>query len=188
MILNNKTTLYHGSYVVVDKPDLALCRPHKDFGQGFYLTTSHEQAVRFAKTSVRKAIRRGELPTDTRTGYVSSFEFCQSGNLAVHEFATADASWLHCVVAHRKSGQFVQELESWRDFDVLVGKIANDNTNLVLTVFMNGGYGAIESSKATETALGFLLPDRLQDQVCFRTEAALRSLIFTRCEEIICQN
>ncbi|WP_303817965.1 DUF3990 domain-containing protein [Selenomonas ruminantium] len=188
MMLNDKTTLYHGSYVVVDKPDLAMCRPHKDFGQGFYLTTSHEQAVRFARTSVRKAIRRGELPTDTRSGYVSSFEFFKSGNLTIHEFATTDASWLHCVVAHRKSGHFVRELESWRDFDILVGKIANDNTNLVLTVFMNGGYGTIESSKATETALGFLLPDRLQDQICFRTEAALRALEYKGYEEILCQN
>lgn len=32
--------LYHGSYCEVDVPDLSKCAKQKDFGQGFYLTTS----------------------------------------------------------------------------------------------------------------------------------------------------
>ena len=38
--------LYHGSYCEVKAPDLAKCTKRKDFGQGFYLTTSKEQAIR----------------------------------------------------------------------------------------------------------------------------------------------
>ena len=38
--------LYHGSYCEVKAPDLAKCAKRKDFGQGFYLTTSKEQAIR----------------------------------------------------------------------------------------------------------------------------------------------
>ncbi len=30
--------LYHGSFVVVDKPDLEHSRPNVDFGKGFYVT------------------------------------------------------------------------------------------------------------------------------------------------------
>lgn len=30
--------LYHGSNVAIDKIDLNLCKPYKDFGRGFYLT------------------------------------------------------------------------------------------------------------------------------------------------------
>ena len=33
-------------YDKVKEPDLAKCAKRKDFGQGFYLTTSKEQAIR----------------------------------------------------------------------------------------------------------------------------------------------
>lgn len=33
---------YHGSYCEVKEPDLTQCAKRKDFGQGFYLTTSKE--------------------------------------------------------------------------------------------------------------------------------------------------
>nr|WP_242987755.1 DUF3990 domain-containing protein [Mediterraneibacter faecis] len=36
----------YGSYCEVKEPDLAKCAKRKDFGQGFYLTTSKEQAIR----------------------------------------------------------------------------------------------------------------------------------------------
>ncbi len=42
--LEDGIILYHGSYCVVEKPDLEKCALYKDFGRGFYLTTSKEQA------------------------------------------------------------------------------------------------------------------------------------------------
>ena len=42
--LKDGFVLYHGSYCEVKEPDLAKCAKKKDFGQGFYLTTSKEQA------------------------------------------------------------------------------------------------------------------------------------------------
>ena len=30
--------LYHGSTVVIDKIDLSVSKPNKDFGKGFYLS------------------------------------------------------------------------------------------------------------------------------------------------------
>ena len=40
--------LYHGSNVWIDSINLAMCRPNKDFGTGFYLTDIKEQAERMA--------------------------------------------------------------------------------------------------------------------------------------------
>ena len=40
--LENGMVLYHGSYCVVENPDLEKCAAFKDFGRGFYLTTSKE--------------------------------------------------------------------------------------------------------------------------------------------------
>ena len=39
--LKDGFVLYHGSYCEVKAPDLGKCAKRKDFGQGFYLTTSH---------------------------------------------------------------------------------------------------------------------------------------------------
>lgn len=41
--------LYHGSNIVIEHINLAMCRPFKDFGKGFYLTDIKEQAEKMAK-------------------------------------------------------------------------------------------------------------------------------------------
>lgn len=41
--------LYHGSNIEINDIQLERCRPYKDFGRGFYLTTIEEQAVIMAK-------------------------------------------------------------------------------------------------------------------------------------------
>ena len=42
--------LYHGPNVEIERIDLNRCKPYKDFGKGFYLTTL-EQAV-FKETAL----------------------------------------------------------------------------------------------------------------------------------------
>ena len=54
-------TLYHGSYCEVREPDLSKCSKMKDFGRGFYLTTSRAQAESFVKTSIAKARTAGRI-------------------------------------------------------------------------------------------------------------------------------
>ena len=55
--LKDGFVLYHGSYCEVKAPDLAKCAKRKDFGQGFYLTTSKEQAERSEERRVGKECR-----------------------------------------------------------------------------------------------------------------------------------
>ena len=38
--------LYHGSNLEIITIDMMKCRPHKDFGRGFYLTNIQDQAVK----------------------------------------------------------------------------------------------------------------------------------------------
>ena len=57
--LKDGFVLYHGSYCEVKEPDLAKCAKRKDFGQGFNLTTSKEQAESFLRTLIAKAIATG---------------------------------------------------------------------------------------------------------------------------------
>ncbi len=41
--------LYHGSNILFDKIDLSKSKPNKDFGKGFYLSESRQQALEMAK-------------------------------------------------------------------------------------------------------------------------------------------
>ena len=42
-------TLYHGSTINIEKIDLALSKPNKDFGRAFYLSDDRQQALEMAK-------------------------------------------------------------------------------------------------------------------------------------------
>lgn len=185
MILQNDIILYHGSYTEVVKPDINMCRDGKDFGKGFYLTTNKVQAERFVKSSVGKAVKNGLLPEPTNEGYVSEYTFKVSSKLRVYEFDNADREWLHCVAAHRKGGILPDECAKWGEYDVIVGKIANDNTNQVITAYINGLYGTVGSKEADDIAIQLLLPQKLTDQVCFRNKEALLALDFITAEKYV---
>lgn len=185
MIIKPDITVYHGSYMEVAVPDVEKCRYGKDFGRGFYVTTDRAQAVRFTRTAVKKAISDGLISGDTKEGVLNVYTI-QSDimKLKKYEFSDADKEWLHCVVAHRKLNSFKDELDKWTDYDIIAGKIANDNTNLVITAYMDGAYGETGSERADRIAIEFLEPDNLEDQICFRTEAGLKELIFKESEKV----
>lgn len=178
--------LYHGSYTLVEQPLLEKCALRKDFGRGFYLTTSLEQARSFSALSLRKARNGGVVGGDVTSGFVSCFRYepDTSVPLSLHSFETADAEWLHCVVAHRKERMFSDVLAAMAGFDVISGKIANDQTNATIVAYMGGIFGTPGDAAADETCIRLLIPERLHDQYCFRTERALAALKFEGGERV----
>ena len=120
--------LYHGTNCFIDKIDLNKCRPYKDFGKGFYLTSSYIQARRFVKTSLRKAKMEKFIDEKKTTGYINQFEFDVTllKQLKTHEFAEANREWLHCVVAHRRRDVFQELIPMYMPYDIMIGKIADD--------------------------------------------------------------
>ena len=60
--LEDGMLLYHGSYVSIPDIDLSRCMGGLDFGRGFYLTSSYEQAYNYVQLSVRKAKHLGAVP------------------------------------------------------------------------------------------------------------------------------
>ncbi len=182
--LTDGLLLYHGSYCEVRQPDIGMCAKRKDFGQGFYLTTSREQAVQFLKTSIAKAAISGRIAEKQDFGYLSIYELNMKNSLKVHFFTGADDEWLHCVAAHRKRKLFTELEMEMSNYDVIVGKIADDATNAVLTAYLGGAFGVIGSETADAFCIKQLLPNRLQDQYCFKTTAALDCLHFVKGEKI----
>ena len=177
-------TLFHGSCCEVQNADLSRCRKHKDFGQGFYLTTSREQAANFALLSTEKAISDGLTSCRQKYGVVSSFTFHASEELQVKIFPDADTQWLHCVVGHRKKNLFQNFVNDLAPYDIIGGKIANDDTNATILAYIAGTFGTIGSLRSEEICISLLLPERLKDQYCFRTERALKSLEWLKSERV----
>lgn len=182
--LSDGMLLYHGSYCEVRQPDLAKCADFKDFGKGFYVTSSKEQAEKFISASLKKAKAQGVIDEEQGYGMVSIFRYHQSADTASLIFKDADADWLHCVVGHRKSDTFPAVVEEMKKFDVIAGKIADDATNVTILTYLVGAYGTIGSKEADNLCISRLIPERLKDQFCFRTDKALRSLSFEGSERI----
>ena len=183
--LEDGIVLYHGSYCIVENPELAKCAMYKDFGKGFYLTTSKEQAKSFAKISATKAKAKGIIPYSEKFAHISFFKVSGAKNLKSYTYETADADWLHCIVAHRKENSFTEIKTLMKDYDVIIGRIANDATNATIIAYMGNVFGAMGSEQADKMCISLLLPERLQDQFCFRSEKAIATLEFLKSEKIV---
>ena len=175
--LHDGMTLYHGSSVEVSSPDLLKCSPRKDFGRGFYLTSSLDQARAFARIVARRVAREAG-DGQPACGIVSAYEVSRSDTLSIRSYETADAEWLHCIVAHRQGHPFERLASELTRYDVISGKVANDQTNATILAYLAGVYGEVGSQGADEICVSLLLPERLQDQACFRTGKAIACLGF----------
>ena len=182
--LSDGLVLYHGSYCQVSTPKLEMCAKRKDFGRGFYLTTSKDQAKSFLKTSLLKAESEGILKPGQDCGVISTFRLRVKYPLDSYIFQTADSKWLHCIAAHRKKNSFVEVKNKMESYDVIVGKIADDATNRTLVAYLSGAFGEVGSKVADDFCISQLLPERLKNQYCFRTEKAIECLEFERGEKI----
>jgi len=151
--------LYHGSNVEVNNPKILSNLRALDFGAGFYLTSSKEQAAKWAKIVSRR--RRKGKPT------LNIFNYDEASliTLNVLRFETANEEWLDFVVSNRK------ELMPENLHDLVIGPVANDSTLPVIDDYMSGVYTKKEAVKR-------LLPQNLTDQYAFLTRNALELLSF----------
>lgn len=180
--LEDGMLLYHGSYAEVSEIDLKKCKQGKDFGRGFYLTSSYKQAQSFVPLSVNRQIKEGNLPADTSVGYISVFRLHLNSGMAIHLFQSADKEWLHFVASNRRKTLFPEIQKKYAEFDIIGGKIANDRTALTLQLYTTSAYGEPGSEQADDIAIALLLPNRLENQLCFCNVKAVRTLEFIRSE------
>lgn len=155
--------LYHSSNVIVEFPDTKHSRRYLDFGCGFYLTSLHEQAIRYAQ----RFKRRGQQ------AWLNTYEFSirDESQWSIMRFDTYDKNWLE-FVAQCRDGNDVG------DYDMIIGGIANDRVILTLD-----RYFAREISQ--EDALGLLKFEKPNIQYCIRSERMLQEcLTYIQSEQI----
>ena len=180
-MLRDGELLYHGSYISIERIDLSKSSEGKDFGKGFYVTTDPEQARRFIRPSIRKAIRQGKISEQQDFGFVSVFRYQTNVQLDSYAFSTTDKLWLQFVAMNRLNGhgefESIELLRGILEKDLILGKVANDQTNETITAYLSGAYGEMDDDRAVSFAISLLRPERLTDQLCFRTERSLANLI-----------
>ena len=182
-------SLYHGSYAGIDEIELDKCDDGKDFGKGFYLTPSKKPAVAFIRTSLAKAKTKHLIPADRDYGFVTEFEYQPVKGVKSYEFPSVGRDWLYYISINRRKAlsEDLRPLlsQNFDCYDILTGKIADDATNTTLNAFLTGTFGPASDEAATNFAIGLLLPNRLDNQVCFRTEKALACLKRIGCEKYV---
>ena len=175
--------LYHSSYIEVKNIDLSLCLPGKDFGKGFYLTSSLNQAKNFIKITVNRAISRNLISSNIDFGYISTFRTKATNNLKIKKFDSATKEWLHFIAGNRDSNLFPELFDEYKKYDIIIGKIANDRTAATLQLYIAGAFGEPGTETADRIAIETLLPNRLENQFCFKTEKAISILEYIKSEK-----
>lgn len=150
--------LYHGSNCEIAKIDLAMCKPFKDFGQAFYLTTILTQAREMARMV---ADRFGGNPI------VNVFDFDESEMLGlnVKKFVQPDREWAEFVMANRSR----IPAHPADDYDLIIGPVANDD---IATLFRTFAIGVITIDDLVQG----MKSRKLNNQYAFRTERAISLL------------
>lgn len=156
-------TLYHGSNVRIDKIDLALCNPYKDFGQAFYLTADKAQAIDVA--NARVDIFGGEP-------VVNEFRFEEAllsdGTLSFRSFDAYTEEWADFVYQHRDETYVPPYLHN---YDVVYGPIANDRVGLQIRNYRLGNINKKEFLRRLKYMKGITF------QYAFCTPRAIEKLL-----------
>jgi hypothetical protein len=158
--------IYHGSDTPVKSPKILISNRLLDFGEGFYTTSSLEQAQRWAKRVRERKNAKEQI--------VSIYEFeadKADKDLTIIRFDSPDREWLHFVSACRSG------METSLEYDIVMGPIANDNVYATIQLFETGLLSEAET-------IIRLKVERIFDQILFHTEKALRYCTYLRHENI----
>jgi len=159
-------TIYHGSDMPVQSPKILTSNRLLDFGEGFYTTSSLEQAQRWAK--------RVRDRNKSKEQIVSIYEFDivkAEKEVKIIKFTSPDSEWLRFVSACR-SGKKIDF-----EYDIVMGPVANDNVYATIQLFETGLLSEAET-------IIRLKVEKIFDQILFHDEKALQYCKYLRHENI----
>ncbi len=159
------TEVYHGSLEVVKTPEIRQPVHTLDYGAGFYLTTSYEQAERWTR---RRMDEKGAV-----AGYVNVYELDSNALQGMKSliFEKATEEWVNFVMKNRIDRTFNH------DYDVVYGPVANDRVYTQFALY-EGGFISLP------TLLHELKTFKLVDQYLLHTERSLDAIKFIESKEI----
>lgn len=160
--------LYHGSNIAIDNINLAMCRPYKDFGQGFYLTDIEKQAEKMA---IRVARIYGEMPIVNI--YEIDDDFKDFKDLKIKDFGIQTTEEWARFVMNNRSRVFtdIKNVLCNKDnkYDIVIGPVADDNMALMFRQYEN-------EIIDFETLVKGMIYKETSSQYSFHTEKSVKLL------------
>ena len=126
--------VYHGSYCIVENPDISFSREDLDFGKGFYVTTIEQQAISWTSKFKRRE----------KKGYLNIYNLqLQEVNkhYKVKEFIKYDIEWLDFILECRAGSNIYLE------YDMIMGGIADDRVYNTIELYKDNLIGKDEALK-----------------------------------------
>ncbi|MCD8107012.1 MAG: DUF3990 domain-containing protein [Oscillospiraceae bacterium] len=154
--------VYHGTTLEIQHPKIITNEIGRDFGFAFYTTDIKEQAERWA---VRRAKILSRISSKKEQAIVNVYEWREDHILNEKIFRSASLDWLDMVVKCRSDAGYQH------GYDIVTGKIANDNVGETVSYVVQG-------IMRKEDAVERLKFEKINNQIAFCTEAALRELTF----------
>lgn len=145
-------TIFHGSNVVVEKPQIIVSGFYKDFGFGFYCTNIERQAKKWAQT------KKGD-------SFVSVYNYLPTDEFKVLSFPVMTDEWLDFVVACRRGIK--------HEYDIVEGPMADDQIWDYVEDFIEGNI----TREAFWVLAKFKYPTH---QIVFCTQKSLDSIVFEK--------
>ena len=157
--------IYHGSIEKVESPEIRESNRTLDYGQGFYTTTSYEQAEAW--------VRRRMNEKRASRGYVCVYELDERAlqNLNTLIFDQPTEEWVGFVMQNRTQKGYVHE------FDIVYGPVANDRVYAAFALYEGGLINK-------QALIAELKAYKLVDHYLVHTEKALPALTFIEAKEV----
>ena len=157
--------LYHGGTDIIQTPALRPQCSGRDFGMGFYCTDIRSQAEKWA-------LRQGQVRKQAAILNMYEFDFDNANqSLNCKIFREYSIEWLELVISCRREPRYIH------GFDIVYGKIANDDVGETVQAVLDGLMPA-------DFALQKLTFMPSNNQYCFCTEKALAYLSFIEDREL----
>ncbi len=160
--------VYHGTIVEVTNPKIIRSEIGRDFGFAFYTTDIKEQAERWAVRKAKIEMRKSHKPAKA---IVNVYEWSEDIFMNILKFKGASMEWLDMVVQCRSNKDYVHP------YDIVCGKIANDNVGETVSYVVQG-------IMRKEDAVKRLKFEKINNQIAFCTERSLERLKFLNCYEV----
>ena len=172
--------LYHGTIVPFKRIDVTRGRGRRDFGRGFYMAVSADQAIGMMHKKFREALtrRKDSRTVDfTKTLYKIRLKPEVVDTLKIKVFAAADTEWLDFILMCRASEGVPH------DYDLVVGPTADDDTMMALKFYHDGAYGIPGTPAAKQLLLQVLETENLGIQ-CHIGKQSVADRVVAEIEEI----
>ncbi len=160
--------VYHGTTLTIREPKIIKNELGRDFGFAFYTTDIKEQAERWA---IRRAKIESKVKKTSIKAIVNVYEWNHISVLKEKYYDGASMEWLDMVVNCRS------DVSYRHDFDIVSGKIANDNVGETVSYVMQG-------IMRKEDAIERLKFEKINNQIAFCSDSALKQLTFIESYEV----